>query len=72
MRCCVLLFFIVVVLIKQSLSIQHVWTLTHQLAGKGCQCTGVDAKAPDVVSVGEDGSLNLLRIGVAHPLRTIG
>nr|CAB3264514.1 nucleoporin Nup43 [Phallusia mammillata] len=49
----------------QSLAMQQMWPTLHSLSG----VTDVAAKNPDLVSVGEDGTINMMRVDCKQPLR---
>lgn len=51
---------------------RHKWTKLHHVLGNKSPCTGIDTNVSDVVTVGEDGSINVLRIGGEQSVRRIG
>nr|XP_002127557.1 nucleoporin Nup43 [Ciona intestinalis] len=52
---------------SESLVLQHEWNRLHGRGG----CTDVATSLPGIVSVGEDGNINLMRIESKRPLRVI-
>ena len=60
----------------QKYEIQSIqsWPALHHDGNRGCSCTCVAASptTPDLVSVGEDGRINVVRLEETHPVRTIG
>ncbi|XP_070568783.1 nucleoporin Nup43-like isoform X2 [Ptychodera flava] len=56
----------------KTLSVHNNWeSVHHHPSGKSCPCTCVAVNTPDVVSVGEDGRIQVLRLDQRHPVRTI-
>ncbi|XP_066284088.1 nucleoporin Nup43-like [Branchiostoma lanceolatum] len=56
---------------SQTLSVGQTWDSLHHHNGKGCPCTGLAATLPDIVTVGEDGRINVVRVDHRAPIRTI-
>ncbi|KAM5163261.1 nucleoporin Nup43 [Mantella aurantiaca] len=59
---------------NQTLSEKQKWEHVHHLAGsngKGAPCTGVVCNSPEIVSVGEDGRINVFRADSKDIVRTI-
>ncbi|KAF6365003.1 nucleoporin 43 [Rhinolophus ferrumequinum] len=63
---------------NQTLSVSQQWTAAHHHTGLGspscssAPCTGVVCSNPDIVTVGEDGRINLFRVDHKEAVRTIG
>ncbi|XP_039274354.2 nucleoporin Nup43-like [Styela clava] len=57
--------------VSQMLDIVQEWKGMHHISGNGIPCTGVDVSIPDFVTVGEDGNINLMRIGSDRLLRKL-
>uniref|UniRef100_A0A2K6CVK9 Nucleoporin 43 n=1 Tax=Macaca nemestrina TaxID=9545 RepID=A0A2K6CVK9_MACNE len=61
----------------QTLSVNQQWTTAHYHAGPGspsyssAPCTGVVCNNPEIVTVGEDGRINLFRADHKEAVRTI-
>ncbi|XP_077977336.1 nucleoporin Nup43-like [Glandiceps talaboti] len=56
----------------KTLTDQHRWdNVHHHPSGKSCPCTCIALSVPDVVTVGEDGRIQVLRLGERYPVRTI-
>ncbi|XP_049759232.1 nucleoporin Nup43 isoform X2 [Elephas maximus indicus] len=61
----------------QTLSVSHQWTTAHCHTGPGspsyssAPCTGVACNNPEIVTVGEDGRINLFRADHKEAVRTI-
>uniref|UniRef100_A0A2I3LP80 Nucleoporin 43 n=3 Tax=Cercopithecidae TaxID=9527 RepID=A0A2I3LP80_PAPAN len=62
---------------NQTLSVNQQWTTAHYHAGPGspsyssAPCTGVVCNNPEIVTVGEDGRINLFRADHKEAVRTI-
>eukprot|EP00058_Branchiostoma_floridae_P013639 XP_002599127.1 hypothetical protein BRAFLDRAFT_281490 [Branchiostoma floridae] len=56
---------------SQTLSVGQTWESLHHHGGRGCPCTGLAATLPDIVTVGEDGRINVVRVDHRAPIRTI-
>nr|KAF6363363.1 nucleoporin 43 [Pipistrellus kuhlii] len=63
---------------NQTLSVSQQWTTAHFHTGPGspscstAPCTGVVCNSPEIVTVGEDGRINLFRVDHKEAVRTIG
>ncbi|MBW02471.1 Nucleoporin Nup43, partial [Eschrichtius robustus] len=61
----------------QTLSVSQQWTAAHHHTGPGspscssAPCTGVVCSNPEIVTVGEDGRINLFRADHKEAIRTI-
>uniref|UniRef100_A0A8C4RC49 Nucleoporin 43 n=1 Tax=Eptatretus burgeri TaxID=7764 RepID=A0A8C4RC49_EPTBU len=55
---------------SETLSIAHRWENLHRLNSETSPCTSVAFNNPDIASVGEDGTLNLLRVDTGQRSRT--
>ncbi|XP_006891704.1 PREDICTED: nucleoporin Nup43-like [Elephantulus edwardii] len=61
----------------QTLSVSHQWTAAHCHSGPGslsyssAPCTGIVCNSPEIVTVGEDGRINLFRADHKEAVRTI-
>ncbi|XP_032263566.1 nucleoporin Nup43 isoform X2 [Phoca vitulina] len=61
----------------QTLSVSQQWTAAHYHTGPGspscgsAPCTGVVCSNPEIVTVGEDGRINLFRVDHKEAVRTI-
>uniref|UniRef100_A0A8D2CZB7 Nucleoporin 43 n=1 Tax=Sciurus vulgaris TaxID=55149 RepID=A0A8D2CZB7_SCIVU len=62
---------------NQTLSVNQQWTTAHYHTGPGspsyssAPCTGIVCDNPEIVTVGEDGRINLFRVDHKEPVRTI-
>ncbi|MBZ3877382.1 Serine/threonine-protein kinase LATS1 [Sciurus carolinensis] len=62
---------------NQTLSVNQQWTAAHYHTGPGspsyssAPCTGIVCDNPEIVTVGEDGRINLFRVDHKEPVRTI-
>uniref|UniRef100_A0A8D1QMK7 Nucleoporin 43 n=1 Tax=Sus scrofa TaxID=9823 RepID=A0A8D1QMK7_PIG len=62
---------------NQTLSVSQQWTTAHYHAGPGspscssAPCTGVVCNSPEIVTVGEDGRINLFRADYKEAIKTI-
>uniref|UniRef100_A0A8C0RIR8 Nucleoporin 43 n=2 Tax=Canis lupus familiaris TaxID=9615 RepID=A0A8C0RIR8_CANLF len=62
---------------NQTLSVSQQWTAAHYHTGPGspsyssAPCTGVVCNSPEIVTVGEDGRINLFRADHKEAVRTI-
>uniref|UniRef100_UPI00358FECB8 nucleoporin Nup43 n=1 Tax=Myxine glutinosa TaxID=7769 RepID=UPI00358FECB8 len=55
---------------NETLVIAHQWEHLHGLHSEPSPCTSVAFNSPDIASVGEDGTLNLLRVDTGQRSRT--
>ncbi|XP_077868555.1 nucleoporin Nup43-like [Saccoglossus kowalevskii] len=56
----------------KTLSVHHNWEAVHRHPSrKTCACTCMTLNTPDIVTVGEDGRIQVLRIEQRYPIRTI-
>ncbi|KAL9969117.1 hypothetical protein ACROYT_G021289 [Oculina patagonica] len=57
----------------QSIRPEHEWSTLHHIGGRGCSCTclSTNSSSAEVVSAGEDGQINVLKLDQRHPVRTI-
>lgn len=53
---------------------QMEWRTIHCIRGHSCSCTclATNSSSSEVVSGGEDGQINVLKLDHRHPVRTIG
>ncbi len=52
---------------------QQQWEHLHHYTNKACPCTGLAVKGDDtLVTIGEDGGINILNIEQRQPVKTIG
>ncbi|CAL8392663.1 unnamed protein product [Arctogadus glacialis] len=56
---------------SQTLSVSQRWTRAHHYPCDDAPCTGVVCKSPEIVTVGEDGRINLFRADQQAVIRTI-
>ncbi|MEE6525537.1 hypothetical protein FKM82_025603, partial [Ascaphus truei] len=59
---------------NQTLSLNQRWERAHRHVGSdgtGAPCTSVVCNSPEIVSVGEDGRMNLFRVDNKEIVRTI-
>ncbi|KAM4694525.1 nucleoporin Nup43 [Discoglossus pictus] len=58
---------------NQTLSVNHKWEQAHHVGSNstGAPCTSVMCNSPEIVSVGEDGRMNLFRADTKEIVRTI-
>ncbi|NXN91523.1 NUP43 protein, partial [Rhinopomastus cyanomelas] len=56
---------------NHTLSTNQRWEKAHYHVDQGTSCTGVICNNPDIVSVGEDGRINLFRVDQKDAVRTI-
>ncbi|MGH0156981.1 UNVERIFIED_CONTAM: hypothetical protein FKN15_034991 [Acipenser sinensis] len=57
---------------SQTLSVNQRWERAHYHSCDNAPCTGVVCNSPEIVTVGEDGRINLLRVDHKGIVRTIG
>lgn len=63
---------------NQTLSVSQQWPTAHYHTGPGspsyssAPCTGIVCDNPEIVTVGEDGRINLFRVDHKEAVRTIG
>ena len=49
------------------------WRTIHFIRGRSCSCTCLATNSSsEIVSGGEDGQINVLKLDHRHPIRTIG
>lgn len=50
------------------------WNSLHHIGSRGCSCTclATNSGSIDVVTAGEDGRINVLKLDQRHPVRSIG
>ena len=57
----------------QTVDVSQKWERLHSCSGQSSvSCTALSVNPPDVVTVGEDGRINVVRIEMREPLLTIG
>lgn len=56
---------------SQTISVAQRWTRAHHYPCDDAPCTGVVCKSPEIVTVGEDGRINLFRADQEHVVHTI-
>ncbi|KAJ3606609.1 hypothetical protein NHX12_026130 [Muraenolepis orangiensis] len=55
----------------QTVSVSQRWTRAHHYPCDNAPCTGIVCKSPEIVTVGEDGRINLFRADQEAVIRTI-
>jgi len=57
----------------QSIRPEHEWNTLHHIGDRSCSCTclSTNASSAEIVSAGEDGKINVLKLDHRHPVRTI-